>query len=283
MIYTRERCALSLIFNGENMSRQSLKNVSRLIELANTEKAGIADSFLEDFKRSIEMTEEKNSGLPSPTFKPSSLNCKRGCYYQIMQAQPDSGHSSFNMIGICNSGSDIHVRVQTAVMRMIENGIDCEWIDVETYINERGIDHLIVREKKGTETKLYDTRYGTYISFMCDGIVKYKGQYYILEIKTESSNKWYSRDGVDPKHYKQATSYSNSLLLDTVLFMYVERDLLNIKCYEFKVTDAMRDELVHYLRDVQGYVERKIVPPKGDVKPAACRYCGYQTQCRKDG
>lgn len=264
------------------MARQSLKNVSRLIELANKELP-VNEQFLEDYKRSIEMTDEKNVGLPSPTFKPSSLNCARGCYYQIMQIQPDVGHSSFNMIGICNSGTDIHVRVQTAVMQMKDNGIDCEWIDVETFIKERGLDYLIVREKKGTETKLYDTRYGTYISFMCDGIIKYKGKYYILEIKTESSNKWYPRTEVDPKHHKQAISYSNSFGIDEVLFMYVERDLLNVKAFIFKVSDSMREELVKFFTTVQGYVERKIAPPKGAVTPTSCRYCSYQTQCKKDG
>lgn len=265
------------------MSRQSLKNVSRLIDLANKEEALDNELFLEDLKRSIEMTADKYSSLPSPTFKPSSLNCKRGCYYQVMQVQPDEGHSSFNMIGICNSGTDIHVRVQTAVMDMKKNGIDCEWIDVAEYIIENNLVHLIIREHKGLETKLYDTRYGTYLSFMCDGIIKYKGKYYILEIKTESSNKWYAREGVDPKHHKQAISYSNSFGIDDVLFLYIERDLLNMKSFIFHVDDAMRNELIHYLRDVQGYIERQIPPPKGDVKPSTCRYCGYQTQCKKDG
>ena len=264
------------------MGRDSLKNVSRLIELANKPQS-ISTNFLEDFKRSVLLTEEKHDGIPSQTFKPSSLNCARGCYYQIMGVQPDAGAVSFNMVGICNSGTDIHVRVQTAVMQMRENGIDCDWIDVAQYIEENHLDHLIVREKKGTETKLYDTRYGTYISFMCDGIIKYKGKYYILEIKTESANKWYSRDNVDPKHYKQATSYSNSFKLDDVLFMYVDRDLLNIKVFEFHVTNEMRHELIAFFNTVQGYVERKIAPPKGDVKPNTCRYCNYATQCKKDG
>lgn len=262
--------------------RNSLKNVGRLIELANKELP-VNESFLADFKRSVELEEEKHNGLPSPTFKPSSLNCKRGCYYQIKQVQPDTGNASFNMIGICNSGSDIHVRVQTAVMQMKENGMDCEWIDVEDYVKSKGLDYLIVREKKGTETKLYDTRYGTYISFMCDGIIRYKGKYYILEIKTESSNKWYSRTDVDKKHYHQGISYSNSFQLDDVLFLYIERDLLNAKSYIFHVTDEMRKELVDFIVDVQGYVERNIVPPKEDTVPAStCRYCSYISQCRKD-
>ena len=264
------------------MSRSALKNVGRLIELANKELP-VNESFLADFKRSIEIEADKWGGLPSPTFKPSSLNCKRECYYQIVQAQPDEGHSSFNMVGICNSGTDIHVRVQTAVMQMKENGMDCEWVDVEEYVKGHNLDYLIVREKKGTETKLYDTRYGTYISFMCDGIIKYKGKYYILEIKTESSNKWYPRTDVDKKHYHQGISYSNSFGIDDVLFLYVERDLLNMKCFLFSVTDEMRSSLVDFITDVQGYVERKITPPKSDDIPAnQCRYCGYQTQCRKD-
>ena len=125
------------------MSRQSLKNVARLIDIANKETT-VPESFLEDFKRSIEMTEAKYDGIPSQTFKPSSLNCARGCYYQIMGVKPDSGHASFNMIGICNSGTDIHVRVQTAVLQMIENGIDCEWIDVAQYIEDNHLDYLIV-------------------------------------------------------------------------------------------------------------------------------------------
>ena len=228
------------------------------------------------------MTANKDSGLPSKTFKPSGMQCKRGCYYQIMGVQPDESKASFNMVGICNSGTDIHVRVQTAVMQMKENGIDCDWVDVEEYVKSHDLDYLIVREKKGTETKLYDTRYGTYISFMCDGIIRYKGKYYILEIKSESSNKWYARTDVDKKHYHQAISYSNSFKLDDVLFLYVERDLLNCKCYKFHVTDDMRKEIVDFITDVQGYVERQIAPPKDDLPKNICNYCGYQTQCRKD-
>lgn len=265
------------------MGRSSLANVSRLINLANKD-VPINEQFLEDFKRSIELTEEKNAGQPSKTFKPSSLVCRRNCYYQITGAQTDVGRTSYNMIGICNSGSDIHVRVQTAVMQMKENGIDCEWIDVEDYIKEHSLDYLIVREKKGTETKLYDTRFTPYISFMCDGIIRYKGHYYILEIKTESSNKWYGRTDVDVKHHNQATSYSNSFYIEDVLFLYVERDLLNAKCFKFHVTNEMRESLESFIHEVEGYIERQIVPPKTENLPtSACRYCSYLSQCKKDG
>lgn len=263
------------------MARSSLKNVARLIDISN-KNIPAEESFLADLKRSIEITANSDNGLPSKTLKPSGMNCMRGSYYQVMGIKPDDGESTFNMIGICNAGTDIHVRVQTAVIQMKKNGMDCEWVDVEEFVKSRGLDYLEIRSKTGTETKLYDTRYN--ISFMCDGIVRYKGKYYILEFKTETSNKWYTRTGVDPKHYHQAMSYSNSLQLNDVLFVYIDRDMLNMKAYMFSVTDKMRQEIVDYATDVAGYVERQVVPPKrADASSQKCRYCGYQMQCKKDG
>lgn len=263
------------------MARNSLKSVSRLIDIANTD-IPIAEQFRTDLCRSMEITSEKSSGLPSKTFKPSSMTCKRGCYYQIMGVQPDESKSTYTMIGICDSGSDIHVRTQTAVMQMKDNGMDCEWVDVENFVKSRGLDYLEIRSKTNTETKLYDTRYN--ISFMCDGIIRYKGKYYILEIKTETSGKWYSRDGVNPKHYNQAISYSNSLQLDDVLFLYIDRDMTNKKAYMYHVTDEMRASLVDFIEDTNKYVAMQVVPPKPeDAGRSKCNYCAYISQCKKDG
>lgn len=263
------------------MSRESLKSVARLIDLA-THENSVEDEFLHDLCRSIEITEEKSWGtLPSKTFKPSSMNCKRYSYYQITGAKPDEGRASHTMIGIVNSGSDAHVRIQNAVMNMADNDMDCEWIDVGEFVSSRSLDDIVIREKLGTETKLYNKRYN--ISFMCDGIIKYKGKYYILEIKTETSNKWYNRSGVDKKHFNQAIAYSLSLQLDNVLFLYIDRDMSNKKSYMFTVTDEMRNNLVKYIEEVDGYVERQIAPPRKDVEKRVCNTCNYQTQCRKDG
>lgn len=250
-----------------------------MIDAANS-KQSVEEEFLNDLCRSIEITDEKGWGLPSKTFKPSGMNCKRGCYYQIMGVEPDRGNSSHTMIGICNSGSDIHLRIQTAVEGMKDNGMDCEYIDVGEFVAQRNLPNIKVRGKVGAETKLYNELYN--ISFMCDGIIKYKGRYYILEIKTETSSKWYTRTGVDKKHYNQAIAYSLSLGLDRVLFLYVDRDMNNKKTYMFEVTEKMRDNLVQFIKEVDGYVDRQIVPPKEEIEKRICNYCSYQTQCRRD-
>lgn len=263
------------------MARQSLKSVIRLIE-STKEKVPVEQDFLQNLKRSIELTADKYSGLPSKTYKPSGMNCIRASYYQIMGVQPDESHSNYTLVGICNSGTDIHVRVQTAVEQMKDNGIDCEYIDVAEFVHSRGLDYLEIKSKNGMETKLYHKELN--MSFMCDGIIKYKGRYYILELKTESSYKFMNRKDVDPSHYHQGIAYSLALNIDQVLFVYISRDILDMKAFMFNVTDEMRQSLEAYIHECDGYIERQITPPKPeDVARKTCSFCGYRNQCKKDG
>lgn len=263
------------------MARNSLKNVMRLIDVKKNELSP-EKSFLEDLKRSIEIENDKGRRLPSKTYKPSGMNCIRASYYQIMGIKPDSGVSSYIGVGICNSGTDIHVRIQTAVDNMKEHGIDCEYVDVAKFVKSRKLDYLDIVSKQGVETKLYHKVLN--MSFLCDGIVKYKNHYYILELKTETSRKWWDRNGVDPGHYNQATAYSVALGLDDVLFIYINRDILDMKSFMFHVTDEMKQNLIGYIEECDGYVKRFITPPKPeDITKKTCEYCGYRQTCRKDG
>ena len=93
------------------MARSSLKNVCRLIESA-TSTLPPEQEFLSDLQRSIEMTDKKNRRTPSQTYKPSSMNCIRNMYYQVTGADCGDSDSSYALIGICNSGTDIHESFQ---------------------------------------------------------------------------------------------------------------------------------------------------------------------------
>lgn len=263
------------------MARDSLKNICRLIDAANT-KVSPEQSFLADLKRSIEKSADKDARKPSQTYKPSSMNCIRNMYYQVMGVEPDPSQSAYCSVGICNSGTDIHIRIQKAVEDMKVNGIDCEYIDVADYVKSRNLDYLDIVDKSGMETKLYYKDLN--MSFLCDGIIRYKNHYYILEIKTEASFKWNTRDNVDPSHYKQGTAYSIAFKLPEVLFLYVNRDVLDMKAYMFVPTDEMKQDLVGMITECDGYVSRMICPPKPEGVPKkTCNYCGYKSQCGKDG
>ena len=263
------------------MARDSLKNICRLIDAANT-KVSPEQAFLADLKRSIEKSADKEARKPSQTYKPSSMNCIRNMYYQVIGAEQDTSQSAYCSVGICNSGTDIHIRIQKAVEDMKNNGIDCEYIDVADYVKSRNLDYLEIVEKSGMETKLYYKDLN--MSFLSDGIIRYKNHYYILEIKTESSFKWNTRDNVDPTHYKQGTAYSIAFKLPEVLFLYVNRDVLDMKAYMFVPTDEMKQDLVGMITECDGYVSRMICPPKPENVPKkTCSYCGYKTLCGKDG
>ena len=262
------------------MARNSLKNVMRFIQTAK-DTLPLEQDFINDLERSIELDANKGQRLPSKTYKPSGMNCIRQSYYQIIGANPDESSANYTVVGICNSGTDIHVRVQTAVERMKENGMDCEYIDVADFVRQRNLNYLNIVSKNGMETKLYHTKLN--MSFMCDGIIKYKNHYYILELKTENSYKFVNRKDVDQSHYNQGTAYSIAFGIDQVLFVYINRDVLDMKAFMFNVTAEMKENLIGYIEECDSYVSRMIAPPKPeDVSKKACSYCLYKSQCKKD-
>ena len=262
------------------MSRNSLKSVCRLIQSIK-EEIPIEKQFVEDLKRSIELNDKKESRKPSQTYKPSSMNCLRNMYYQRIGVEPES-ESNAVLIGICESGTDRHERVQEAVSRMKENNIDCEYIDVAEYIKQRELTDLEIVSKQGYETKLFHKK--LCMSFLCDGIIKYKGKYYILEIKTESINKWYNRTDVAEEHKNQATAYSYSFNIDNVIFLYINRDMCDMKPFMFTVTPENKRNLVGRINECEECVKVSIPPKKDENTPKkACNYCNYKKQCQKDG
>ena len=121
------------------------------------------------------------------------------------------------------------------------------------------------------------------MSFLCDGIIKYKNKYYILELKTESSNKFWQRQDTDPVHYNQATAYSLAFGIDNVIFVYICRDNLEMKSYMFTPTSDMKNSLVGYIDECNSYVSRQVVPPKPEpLNKKACMYCRYKKYCKED-
>ena len=262
------------------MARASLKNVCRLIE-ATKNALPPEQEFLMDLKRSIELTDAKNRRKPSQAYKPSSMTCIRNMWYQMTGREQDAGTSNYSLIGICNSGTDIHERIQKAVSQMKTNGIDCEYIDVADFVTKRKLDYLEIVSKNGMETKLFHKELN--MSFLCDGIIRYKGHYYILELKTESSYKWQSRKGVDPKHYMQGTAYSVAFNIDEVIFIYITRDVLDMKAFMFVPTAEQKETLVGRITECDEWVSKLICPPKpDDVPKSACEYCAYKNSCRSE-
>lgn len=261
------------------MARGSLKKIARMLNSVQ-EDISVDQQFLYELNKSIELTINKESRKPSQTYKPSGMNCMRSSYYQIKGVDPDTQDSTYALIGIGESGTDRHIRIQQAIEHMKDNGFDCEYLDVEEFIKQRKLTDIEVKEKSGMETKCYNKKLN--MSFLTDGIIKYQNKYYIFEFKTETSNKWWSRTGVDDKHKHQATAYSINFGLDKVLFVYENRDNCQKKAFLLDITNDMKQELIGYILTCDTYLNENKVPPKiNDNK--ICQYCGYRKRCNKDG
>lgn len=253
-----------------------LSKLSKMV--AASKKNSIAEEFRNDLEYCIEQ-ENKREYIPSKSFKPSGISgCKRSLYYELSGYVPDEEPPSSNLTGICESGTDRHEAIQDYVMKMKSYSIDCEWIDVGKYVKDNKIPYTQVLSQNGNETKLFSERYN--LRFLCDGLIKYKGEYYILEIKTESSSKFNNHTEPWPEHIMQATCYSLVLEVDKVIFLYENRDICTKKAMLVNVTPAMKDNVCNKMLDVEEYVVDGILPPKELDK---CKYCEYKSQCNKDG
>lgn len=257
------------------MAKINLKDLKKLLNEGGSE---IATSFISDLEKCICLENKSGQREISKTYKPSSMNCKRLMYFQVIGTPVPVTYPDPNLVGILETGSTRHDILQSYLTKMKGHKIKCEYLDVGTYVKKMKLKNLEVGEKRGMETKLRNTELN--LSFMTDGIIKYNGEYYILEIKTETIYKHNTRKDVAEEHYNQAIAYSVCFGIDKVLFLYECRDNLNKKAFLFEVTEKMKELFIKRIEDVDKHVKKLMPPPKGD-SAKACTYCNYVKECAK--
>ena len=263
------------------MAKRPLSKLVNLVESAST-SAPVEKQFITDLLYSIEHIADSSSYTPSRTFKPSSIGgCPRNIYYQLIGAETQKeGHSSATNVGILESGTDRHERIQKAICDMKKSGIDCEYIDIETFVKSRGLDYIEIKGKSGIETRCFWKDIP--LSFLTDGIIRYKGKYYILEIKTMNMNKFIESRDVRDEHKSQGICYSMAFGIEDVLYLYECRDTLAKKAFIYHVTDEMRGGLMNKINYIKQCVADG-TPPEVEGNRNKCRYCNYQHICEKKG
>lgn len=235
------------------------------------------DAFLLDLQQTIVKLNPLEKG--SNYYKPSSMNCNRCMYYMAKGTEPDDRLRNYSSVRITESGTSSHERIQYYVSQMRDKGYDCDWIDPEWYVKNKGLDYLVVRDKKDFETKFLDTRYN--LSFMCDGIIRYKGKYYILEIKTEISAKNRDRLNADSKHRNQSICYALALQIDDIMWLYEDRNICNMKSFHTVVTEEEKKEIVMRIEYVDDCVRNNVLP-EITSNLDTCKYCDFRDRCRSE-
>lgn len=252
------------------------------------ESVDVAQEFLDAYVFTVEKIDTDNVRKPSKSISPSSIKCSRASTFKLLGAEQTDVNHKQQLIEINQNGSERHEAIQQTVVTMPQYTTKFKPINIGDYIRKNKIDIKIVKEAdfdKGIfETKLYSEKY--HISFLADGMVEYNGKYYILEIKTQSSDVHFKQSDVHDKHIDQATAYCTLLKADGILYFYEERNYLGKKCYLYTPTAKQKAEMISKIEDINWYADNNMIPAKpkqADEDMKFCQYCGYATLCTNIG
>lgn len=252
-----------------------------LLAVANgkqAENVSFEEKFLKAYQEAVKREEERErQDVPTEYFRPSSMyGCERMLYFMRQGEAQDAEAPDTNLIEICNSGTDRHLRIQHIVEDM--EGVEC--LDLEEVVkeaNQRGI-HTEFMGWNSDHTEARCKNDEMSIFFQPDGVIRFNGKDVILEIKTESTYQHNNRYEPKLDHKYQATCYGMGLGIDYVLFFYEDRNFCGKKPYLWKITEEMKAEVLGKIARVNEALSVGVPPKKNEDK---CTYCRYKTACRR--
>lgn len=223
---------------------------------------------------------QENSSPKHKTFAPSSFRCDRINWFRLRGVQPDSIKEPDKLLRFtADVGTSIHELIQS---RLSANMGD-NWLNVDDYIKAKQLDYDYDVTTKGYET-LVEIRRPYPVRFAVDGLLNFKGNIYLLEIKTSEYSSF--QDLIRPKdrHVDQIKCYCTLLDIKKALVFYVDRQYGGTKCFEMSVSDSEKNEVRSKMDNIMKLADACIAPeplPKGDVNctSSMCPYYKTCTEC----
>lgn len=250
----------------------------------------ITGKDLEGFQDIFSKKELVNEGeVATKVISPSKLYCEVYEAFKLNGIPMAGEYESFESRGYKESGNSRHQAIQKFLM----DHPDVEWIDPAKYVEENNlpfnvkpsfnVENLIkkhpdisVEEAKELlheyEVLLYHKTQP--LSFKLDGLIKYKGIIYILEIKT-IGKKDLEKAPLE-KHQPQGIAYTFLLKINHIAWVYESREDFKIKvCFQL-IRGEEHQEIRNRLN--------RIIKLKDDVTKLErnlnkCTYCRYKAKC----
>ena len=190
--------------------------------------------------------------------------------------EQDKEEHDINLMEICHSGTDRHLRIQ----HLVESMEGVKTLDLEEMVKEaqeKGVNTDFVGwNEDHTEARCKNDELS--IWFQPDGVLNFMGKDVILEIKTESTYQHSKRYEPKMDHKYQATCYGLGLGIDYILFFYEDRNFCSKKPYLWKITEEMKEEVRGKISRVNNYIAHREAPPADKDK---CTYCRYKEACKR--
>lgn len=256
-----------------------LASLIKVAQGKNAANVSFEDKFIKEYQEAVKRQEERErQPVPKDYFRPSSMyGCDRMLFFQRVHCRGTGVKDDVdpNLVEICNSGTDRHLRIQHLVEDM--EGVTC--LDLEEVVkeaNQKGIKTEFVGwNEDHTEARCKNEELSIY--FQPDGVLNFMGKDVILEIKTESTYQHSNRFEPKMDHKYQATCYGMGLGIDYVLFFYEDRNFCGKKAYLWHITDEMKEIVLSKIARVNKAIKAGTPPEKDEDK---CTYCDYKRECK---
>lgn len=267
------------------LSLRELSNLSfQKLVFSHSAKFNSATSleFLEHYEAFQELlSKESRSHKSSRTFAPSSFRCSRIQWFRFRGVDPDVPE---NVDVSLDFAADIGTACHRIIQSNLKNMLKDDWIYVDEYVSSilNGRYECMLDEESGEYFVKSDD---PPVKFACDGLIRWNGEFYLLEIKTSEFNSWNNLSEPKPYHIDQVKMYCTLLDLNNVMFIYQDRHYGGLKCYEYKVRELDKQTIRSKMDYIQDCVETGVAPnplPKGD-RWCTPSMCPYYTKCSEYG
>lgn len=240
--------------------------------------SAISSDFLNLYETALdEVILEGETKIPSRTFAPSQIKCKRVSWFRLRGVVPEKEEVVDRALNFtAQIGTACHQHIQ----EILSTKLSQNWIDVEEYLKstQRPYEYTCVKGDYETKIEIVDPP----IKFAPDGILLYQGQYRLLEIKTSEYSSFEKLTAPKPQHIDQVKCYCTLLGLHNALVVYQDRIYGSLKCYEVNVTDADMQQMWDMFKEVQDCVKKNIAPAKPEnTRYCSPSYCRYYNKCKE--
>lgn len=248
------------------------------IQLARFNSADSND-FLDFYEGALdESILEGESETPSRTFAPSQIRCKRVSWFRLRGVAPEK---EIVVDRALNFTAKIGTACHQNIQEVLSKKLGADWIDVDDYLKSHKTDYEYKCIKNGYETQVEIFK-PVPIKFAPDGIIFWKGKYWLLEIKTSEYSSFDKLSAPKPHHLDQIKAYATLLGIHNVLVLYQDRMYGNLKCYSVNVTDKDMEQIWCMFNEVLDCVDKNIAPPKPDnTRYCTPSYCRYYNKCKE--
>lgn len=214
----------------------------------------------------------------SRAFAPSALRCDRKSWFRLRGTKPD-------YVAIPDVGMQYRAEVGTArhlsIQRVLKHGLGDDWIDVADFLEKYPIPYEYSLISGEYESKI--SIVNPPIRFACDGIIRFNGKIYLLEIKTSEHDTWVELSGIKPMHLDQIKGYSTILGIHDVMFVYEDRLSGEWKCYESYITDSDMTYIKDKFERILELAKSNVAPDRVNYGDIMCSNCEYKNKCKDWG